>query len=45
MAALPGKRRVSARRGWTGEKAGFLSILRERSPIAPHAQIFKILAP
>ena len=28
-AALPAERRVLARRGWTGEKAAFLSILQE----------------
>jgi hypothetical protein len=30
-AALPGPRRVVARQGWVGEKADFLSILREYS--------------
>jgi hypothetical protein len=34
-AALPAERRVSARRGWAGEKAAFLSILRDVFLLSP----------
>jgi len=42
-AALPAERRVPARRGWAGEKAAFLSILRECSSVVPHMQAISVL--
>ena len=37
-AALPAERRVSARRGWAGEKVAFLSILQRCALVAPDGQ-------
>ena len=42
-AALPAERRVSARRGWVGEKAAFLSILRKYSPLVQNVSAIEVL--
>ena len=41
-AALPGTRRVLARQGWAGEKAAFLSILRDLCLAAPDMQAIEV---